>query len=92
MHNLLLAAAIMLALTGASIASEQKKDAQPQSNQTEQTKVGSNDVGRSIDADASMSSDCVPKTSHQSKQKSTQDDSEGDPDAPQNQVEYGGGG
>jgi hypothetical protein len=92
MHNPLLTAAIMLALTGASMASEQRQDARPQSNQTEQTEVAGNDVGGSMDADASISSDCAPKTSHQSKQKSAQDDLEGDPDAPQNQVEYGGGG
>jgi hypothetical protein len=35
-----------------------------------------------MDADASISSDCVPKTSPRTKQNSAQDDSEGDPEAP----------
>jgi hypothetical protein len=92
MRDLLLTAAIMLALTGASMASAQKNDAQPQSNQTEQAQVARNAARSSMDTDASMRSDCLPNTSNRSKQKSAQSDSEGNPDASQNQVEYGGAG
>jgi hypothetical protein len=92
MRNLLLTAAIMLALSGASMASEQKKDAQLQSNQTEQTHLARNDASGPMDPDASVTFDCSPRPSYRSKQNNTQDDSKGDPQAPQNQVEYGGGG
>ena len=93
MRNALLTITILFCLATASTAADQKKSAQLlQSNQTEQIHVARNDASGSMDADASMSSDCVPKTSSQSKKKSAKDDPEGDPRASQNQVEYGGAG
>jgi hypothetical protein len=85
--------AVLFCLATAAMAADQKnKDAQPQSSQTEQIQVARKDASGSMDTDASISSDCVTKTSPRTNQNSAQDDSEGDPAAPQNQVEYGGGG
>ena len=41
---------------------------------------------------ASANSECAPTQASQSKLKNTQDDHDGDPQASQNEVEYGGGG
>jgi hypothetical protein len=94
MRNLLLTAAIMLALTAASMASEQKNDAQPQSKQTQQVQVARSDADGSIDHASPAQSDCMPKAGKHLKPKKNQqqDVPEGDPQASQNQVEYGGAG
>ncbi len=93
MRNTLLTTAILFCLAAPSMAADQKKNAQPQSKQTEeQTQVARNDADGYRDHASSAKSDCMPKPSKQSKPKNAQDDPEGDPQAAQNQVEYGGGG
>jgi hypothetical protein len=94
MRSLILTAAIMLALTAASMASEQKNDAQPQSKPTQQVQMARSDADGSMDHASPAQSDCMPKAGKYSKPKQNQqqDDPAGDPDASQNQVEYGGAG
>lgn len=92
MRNALLTIPILFCLATASTAADQKKSAQPQSKQTQQTEVARNDTDGSMDYASSAKSDRMPKPGKQSKPKNAQEDSEGDPQAPQNQVEYGGGG
>jgi hypothetical protein len=92
MRNALLTLAILFCLVTAGTAADQKKSAQPQSKQTQQVQVTRNEGDRSMDDASSTKSDCLPKPGKQSKPKNAQDDPEGDPQASQNQVEYGGGG
>jgi len=94
MRNLLLTATIMLTLTGASMASEQKNDAQPLSKQTQLVQMARSDADGSMDHVSPAQSDCMPKAGKHSKPKKNQqqDDPEVDPQASQNQVEYGGAG
>jgi Ni/Co efflux regulator RcnB len=90
MRNALLTTAVVFCLATASMAADQKKDAQAQSKQTQQTQLAHNDADRSMDHASSVKSDCVPKSEEQS--RDLQDGPKGDPEGPQNQVEYGGGG
>ncbi len=91
MRNALLTITILFCLA-ASMAADQKKSAKPQSKQPQQTQVARNDTGGSMDYASSANSDCMPKPGKQSKPKNAEDNPEGDPQASQNQVEYGGGG
>jgi len=91
MRNAFLITAVLFSLATAATAAEQKKDAQPQSTQTEQMQVARYDADGSNDY-ASTKSDCMPAKGKQSQPKNRQDNSEGDPQASQNQVEYGGAG
>jgi len=92
MRNTLVTAALLFSLATAAMASDKKKDVQPQSQPTEQTQVARYDADGSMDYAPSKKSDRMPKPGKQSKPKNLQDDLEGDPQASQNQVEYGGGG
>jgi hypothetical protein len=94
MRNLLLTTAIMLAVTGASMASEQKNDAQPQSTQTQPVQMALSHADGSMDHASPAQSDCKPQAGKYSKPKKNQqqNDPAGDPDASQNHVEYGGAG
>jgi len=92
MRNAFLITAVLFSLATAATAAEQKKDAQPQSTQTEQTQMARYDADGSMDHASSAKSDCMPAKGKQSKPKHRQDNSEGDPQASQNQVEYGGAG
>ena len=90
MRNALFTTAILFCLATASMAAE-KKDAQTQSKQTQHTDAAYNDAGgTSTDYACSQKSDCMPKPGRQS--DNLQNDPEGDPQASQNQVEYGGAG
>jgi len=92
MRNAFLITAVLFSLATAASAADQKKDAQPQSKQTEQTQVARYDADGSKDYASSAKSDRRPKPGKKSQPKNRQDNSEGDPQASQNQVEYGGGG
>lgn len=92
MRNAVLTIAILFCLARVGTAADQKKSAQPQSKQTEQTQVARRDDGDSMDHASSAKSDCMRKPGKQSKPKNAQDSPQGDPQAAQNQVEYGGGG
>lgn len=92
MRNAFLIIAVLFSLATAATAAEQKKEAQPQSKQTEQTQVARYDADGSMDHASSTRSDCPPAPGEQSQSKNRQDNLEGDPQASQNQVEYGGGG
>ena len=92
MRNAFLITAVLFSLATAATAAEPKKDAQPQSTQTEQTQVARYHADRSMDYASSTKSDCMPASGKQSQPKNRQDNSEGDPQASQNQVEYGGAG
>jgi len=92
MRNAFLITAVLFSLATAATAAEQKKNAQPQSQQTEQTQVARYDADGSMDHAASTKSDCMPAKGKHSQPKNRQDNSEGDPQASQNQVEYGGAG
>ena len=91
MRNAFLITAVLFSLATAATAAEQKKDAQPQSTQTE-TQVARNSADGPMDHASSTKSDCMPAAGKQSQPKNRQDNSEGDPQASQNQVEYGGAG
>jgi hypothetical protein len=92
MRNSFLITAVLLCLATAALASNQKKDGQPQAKQTEQTQMARNDADGSMDRATSAKSDSTPERRKRSKRKSQQDNPQGDPQASQNQVEYGGGG
>lgn len=94
MRNALLITAALFCLATSALAADEKQNAQPQPNQTEQTQMARNDADGSMDHASSAKSDCMPKAGKHSKPKKNeqQDDPEGDPQASQNQVEFGGGG
>ncbi len=94
MRNALVTTAILFCLATAAVAGDQKQDAQLQSRQTKQTQMARNDANRSMDHASSAQSDCMPKAGKDSapRKNKQQDDPEGDPQASQNQVEFGGGG
>jgi len=92
MRNMFLITAVLFWLATAAVAADQNKDAQQQSQPTEQTQMARNDADGSMDHAASAKSECPPETEKHSQRKRQQDDPEGDPQASQNQVEYGGGG
>ncbi len=94
MRNAFLITAVLFSLAAAATAAEQKKDAQPQSQQNEQVQMARDDADGSMDHASSAKSDCMPKAGKHSKPKKNkqQDEPEGDPQASQNQAEYGGGG
>jgi len=91
MRNTFLIATVLFCLATAVLAADQKNDAQQQPQPTEQTQMARNDAGGSMDHLASAKTECPPKNKKHSQRKQ-QDDPEGDPQASQNQVEYGGGG
>lgn len=88
MRNALLITAALFCLTTSALAGEGKNNSQPQPKQAEQVQMASNK------AEGSMSkSDCMPKAGKQSKKRNKpRGDWEGDTQASQNQVEYGGAG
>ena len=91
MRNTALTIAILFCLATASMATDQKESS-AQSNQEQQTKMARKG-GDGYMHDASCAqTDCVPRPEKQSKPDKAQHDPEGDPQASQNQVEYGGGG
>ena len=90
MRNTLVTTALLFSLATAAMASDKKKDVQSQSQPSEQTQVARYDADRSKNYASSAKSDRMPKPGKQS--KDLQKDSEGDPQASQNQVEYGGAG
>ena len=92
MRNTLVTAVLLLSLATAAMASDEKKDVQPQSQPTEQTQVARYDADGSTDYASSAKSNRMPKPGKRSKVKNLHKDSEGDPQASQNQVEYGGAG
>jgi len=92
MRNAFLITAVLFSLATAATAAEQKKNAQPQSQPTEQIQVARYDVDGSKDYASSAKSDRMSKPGKKSQPEHQQDNSEGDPQASQNQVEYGGAG
>jgi hypothetical protein len=91
MRNAFLITAVLFSLATAATAAEQKKDAQPQSKQTQQVQMTRSDADGSMDHTSPAQSDCMPKAGKHSKPKKNQqqDDPEADPQAPQNQVKDG---
>jgi len=92
MRNAFLITAVLFSLATAASAADQKKDAQPQSQPTEQTQVARYDAGGSKDYASSAKKHHMAKPGKQSQPKNRQNNAEGDPQASQNQVEYGGAG
>jgi hypothetical protein len=92
MRNTFLITAVLFCLVSAAVAADRKKDAEQQSPQTKQTQMARNDADGSMDHAASAKNDHALKAREHSKRKNLQHDPEGDPQASQNQVEYGGGG
>jgi hypothetical protein len=90
-RNAFLITAVLFCFANFATAGEQKKDSPPQSKQGEQVEKARNDAGASR-VYASAKSECVPNPTSELKLKNTQGDLEGDPQASQNEVEYGGGG
>jgi len=91
-RNAFLMTAVLFCLATTAVAADQKKDAQPQSKQTEQTQVARNDTSGPMGHASVTKDDCTQKPARQPKVSNMHDDPEGDPQASQNQVEYGGGG
>jgi len=92
MRNTFLITAVLFWVATAAVAADQKKDAQQQSPQTEQTQMARSNAAGSMDHASSAKSDDVHRQGKHSKRKNEQSKPEGDPQASQNQVEYGGGG
>jgi hypothetical protein len=91
-RNAFLITAVLFCFASFATAAEQKKDLASQSAQGEQqVEMARNDAGAGM-VHASAKSECAPKQTSESKLKNIQDDREGDPQASQNEVEYGGGG
>jgi hypothetical protein len=91
-RNAFLITAALFCFASFAMAAEQKKQSAPRSQQAEQqTEMARNDADAHVDSNSSNKNDCGPK-GEKSAPKHMQDDPEGDPQASQNQVEYGGGG
>jgi hypothetical protein len=91
-RNAFLITAMLFSLAAAAMAAEQKNnDAQPQSQQTEPAQMARNHVDGPANYASSTQSDCVP-AAKPSQTKPQRTNSEGDPQASQNHVEYGGAG
>jgi orotidine-5'-phosphate decarboxylase len=91
-RNAFLITAVLFCLASLAAAAEQKKDLASQSAPSEQQiEMARNNADAGMDY-ASAKSVCAPKQTSESKLKNTQDDREGDPQASQNDVEYGGAG
>jgi len=89
-RNALLITAMLFSLVAAATAADQKKnDAQPHSQPAEAAQMARNHVDGPAAYAASSRSDCVPPSA-QSQTKPRRKNSEGDPQASQNHVEYGG--
>ena len=90
MRNALLTIAIVFCLATASRAAGQKKSAQLQPKQSQQNQMARKDSDGSMEYASSATSGCTPTSGKQLKPNPA--DPEGDPQAAQNQVEYGGAG
>jgi opacity protein-like surface antigen len=91
MHRNTLMAAVVFCLATAAFAADHKKNAEPQPKSTEQIEMAQEDHQGSVAYVSSRKSDCDPKPEKESGTKETRVP-DGDPQASQNQVEYGGGG
>ncbi len=91
-RKMFLVSALLFCLPLLASGAEQKREPAPKSHSAAQPeKVGNYDEAK-MSRDADVSSDCTPKFGMESKMKDKREQPEGDPQAPQNQVEYGGGG
>jgi hypothetical protein len=91
-RNAFLITAVLFSLATAATAAEHKNnDVQPPSK-TEQTQVARYGADGSKDDATSTTSERTSKVEKKSQPKHQQDNSEGDPQASQNQVEFGGAG
>jgi len=91
MHKPFLITAVLFCVATAALAVGHKKDAQPQSKQAEPTQMARNDADGSMDHVSAAKSGDAHKRGKHSKRRIQQGDPEGDFQASQNQVEYGGG-
>lgn len=89
-RNAFLITTILFCFASFAVAAEQKKDSQSAQGE-QQVEMARNYADSNMDH-ASAQSECAPNQTSESKLKKTQNDSEGDPKASQNEVEYGGGG
>ena len=93
MRSTFLTTAILLCLGTAAVAADQNKDAQEQSQQAEQTQMAHYyEADKSMDHASSAKTHNAHKHGTHSKRNNQRSKPEGDPQASQNQVEYGGGG
>jgi hypothetical protein len=91
-RNAFLITAALFCFASFAMAAEQKNESAPRSQQgSQQVEMARNDADAHMDSNSSNKKDCGPK-GEQSTPKHMQDDPEGDPQASQNQVEYGGAG
>ena len=92
-RNALLIATVLLCFAGFATATEHKKQSAPQSqNPAQQNEMYAQSTEVHINSDASAKGECRPKADTHSKTNLLRDDPEGDSQASQNQVEYGGAG
>jgi len=92
MRKPFLITAVLFCLATAALATDHKKDAEPQRNQTEQNQKARNDLDGSMNHVFPAKSDDTHKRGKYSNRRNQQDALKGDPQASQNQVEYGGAG
>ena len=91
-RNAFLITAVLFCFASLAVAGEQKKQSAPKPQQeVQQTEMARNDADAHMDGNFSSKNDCGCK-GEKSKMKHMQEDPEGDPQASQNQVEYGGAG
>ena len=92
-RNAFLITAVLFCLTISAIAADQKKnDAQPQAQPTEQKQMARYDADEYNEYASSTPRKHKPQAEKKSQRRHQQDNSERDPRAPKNQVEYGGAG
>ena len=92
MRNTFLITAILSCLATAAVAAEQQKAAQQQSQPAEQAQMAHYEADGSMDHASSAKSYDTHKQGKRSKRYNAQSKPEGNLQASQNQVEYGGGG
>jgi hypothetical protein len=93
-RNTFLITALLFCFASFAVAAEHKKQSAPKPQQdAQQVEKACDNTDAEGDGNSSNKNDCGSKgEKSKSKSKHMQEDPEGDPEAPQNHVEYGGGG
>jgi hypothetical protein len=91
-RNALLITAVLFCLAISALAADQKQNAQPQPQPTEQTQMAHTDAEKSMEPSSSAKSGCAVKPQKHAERKQQRSEPKSEPELWQTQVEYGGGG
>jgi hypothetical protein len=91
-RSVILITAALFCLAISALAADQKQNAQPRPQQTEQTQMAQTGAEGSKDQASLAQNDCKVKPKKHSKQKQQRSEPQSEPQLWQTQVEYGGGG